>query len=398
MDIHFCDICSESVPESDLAKGRAVRRKGRVVCVKCEYAMTGEHPPGAEPKAAPGPKKGQAAGTARKSEEKKASPPATVPTPGGAPLPAQAPVSHRPAHHPRSSTGAAVAVALSTVALFLAAGAAVFLFQQIERERQNAADDIADLRRELAQGNRLLDARLDNRMTSLDERFGELSSGDQALESEMEELYGHQRRDMEELRLELVRLSGKLGEIEAKALNVDRHELDLARMNTQVANLREEILRFGERVANPAPMAGLQGESSAQGSLGRPEWWPTVADLESGNASTRWQAVQSLGNTGDSDVAEHLFPMLRDPDIFVRMATARILGDLAVMEGVPPLIDALEDSEASVREAAVVALRSITGVDMRFDPTANEGERAKRIKDWRDWWRKTGEKLSGGDA
>jgi hypothetical protein len=40
MDIHFCDLCNESVPQSDLDLGRAFVRRGRVVCASCERAMT----------------------------------------------------------------------------------------------------------------------------------------------------------------------------------------------------------------------------------------------------------------------------------------------------------------------------------------------------------------------
>ncbi len=36
MDIHFCDLCNESVPQSDLDQGRAYVRRGRVICAACE--------------------------------------------------------------------------------------------------------------------------------------------------------------------------------------------------------------------------------------------------------------------------------------------------------------------------------------------------------------------------
>ena len=41
MEIQFCDLCNESVPEGDLAAGRAYLRKGRVVCSDCDAAMGG---------------------------------------------------------------------------------------------------------------------------------------------------------------------------------------------------------------------------------------------------------------------------------------------------------------------------------------------------------------------
>jgi hypothetical protein len=80
--------------------------------------------------------------------------------------------------------------------------------------------------------------------------------------------------------------------------------------------------------------------------------------------------------------------MLADNDVFVRMACARVLGDLGQTTAVPALIDALEDAEAPVREAASIALRSVTGKDLRFDPLGNEADRAKKVKAWREWWKK----------
>jgi HEAT repeat protein len=73
------------------------------------------------------------------------------------------------------------------------------------------------------------------------------------------------------------------------------------------------------------------------------------------------------------------------------MATARVLGDLKSTSAVPALIDALEDSEAAVREAALGALRALTGKDLRFDPMASEAERSKKVKAWREWWKKVEE-------
>jgi len=70
-----------------------------------------------------------------------------------------------------------------------------------------------------------------------------------------------------------------------------------------------------------------------------------------------------------------------------------VLGDLASPVGVEPLIDALADVEGAVRESAIDALRRITKRDLEFDPQGSEPERAKRAKQWRDWWSKEREKL-----
>ena len=45
MKILFCDLCNESVPQSELDAGRAFMRKGRVICLKCDQLMTQREEP-----------------------------------------------------------------------------------------------------------------------------------------------------------------------------------------------------------------------------------------------------------------------------------------------------------------------------------------------------------------
>ena len=45
--------------------------------------------------------------------------------------------------------------------------------------------------------------------------------------------------------------------------------------------------------------------------------------------------------------------------------------------------------------SSVVSLRSITGRSFKFDPGAKEVDRAKRIKAWRDWWKKSADDFIG---
>jgi hypothetical protein len=40
---------------------------------------------------------------------------------------------------------------------------------------------------------------------------------------------------------------------------------------------------------------------------------------------------------------------------------------------------------------AWIALRVITGKDLKFDSFAPEAERAKRAKAWSEWWKKEGD-------
>ena len=84
-----------------------------------------------------------------------------------------------------------------------------------------------------------------------------------------------------------------------------------------------------------------------------------------------------------------IVPALSDEDIFIRMVTASALGELGSPVAIPALIDALEDEESAVREAAYTALRTLTKKDLPFDPISEDAAaRALRVKAWRDWWEK----------
>ena len=214
--------------------------------------------------------------------------------------------------------------------------------------------------------------------------------------SKLDELDVGQQASLDDLRAEAARLAARMTEVDRLIATVERNASQLAQVATTTADLHDELLQMGSRLSEvaDAPAARLVPEAAAP-EAALPEWYPIVAELENQNSGKRWQAVSSLGATHDPAVAEHLTAMLKDPDIFVRMATARILGDLEAPIGIGPLIDALEDPETSVREAAVVSLRSLTGRTFRYDPNAREADRAKRVKAWRDWWKKAADEYLG---
>ena len=77
--------------------------------------------------------------------------------------------------------------------------------------------------------------------------------------------------------------------------------------------------------------------------------------------------------------------MLKDGDVFVRMAAARVLGELGSLDAAGGLIEALGDAEPAVREAAVVSLRLLSGKDFQFDHLGSEAERRKVQSAWQKW-------------
>src|SRR5262245_35426012 len=98
-NVSFCDLCNESIPQADLDQGRAVRRNERLICAACEAAMS------SRPMTDAGPDVGASA-----AHSTQHLPPAPA-AEGG-------------------SSVVVVALALSALALIVAAGAAFFALVQ----------------------------------------------------------------------------------------------------------------------------------------------------------------------------------------------------------------------------------------------------------------------------
>ena len=148
----------------------------------------------------------------------------------------------------------------------------------------------------------------------------------------------------------------------------------------------------GEGAAEPAASEPAVEEPEAP-----PPWMGLVDQLSSPNTSARWQAVVALGDTNDPAVSEFLLEALVDEDIFIRMVTARVLGDLGSPTGIPALIEALDDPESAVREAAYIALKAVTKRDFSFDPVDEDAsDRARQIRAWRDWWERERDNYAEG--
>jgi len=376
MKIHFCDLCNESVPEADFKTGRAFLRQGRVVCATCEALMSSDE--------APAPRLGRASvGGSMGGAAATFAAPSGV---GGASA-ALPPLLDARGAGAGTQGGGWVAV----VALLLAVGSAWYLWGELDRARSEVGrleaaldSEVREVRRDLdssSQRARDRERELELRLSAgADRRQGELEASLLDLRDDLRAAVGEQ----ESLEVELARL----------AQRQENGERDLGRrlddLTAQSLNARQTLDGLATRIEQ----AEAQGAARAaalpldQIPVGRPAHAAELADLRSDTAGTRWNAVQSLGETGDPEVVPHLLPLFGDPDVFVRMAVARVCGDLANPVAVDALIDALEDEEPVVREAAMAALHIITGRDFRFDPAAKPPERAKRVKAWREWWAK----------
>lgn len=385
MDIRFCDICNESVPQSDLELGRAFLRKGRVVCATCEAAMShpdeggwgeelelqgGAPTPGAHP-----------AGVHEVPR-----PPAYA---GGFPFDPYA-AHPAPQPRPRGGGGALLAGLIGAFALAAATVSTLVLTDRLEGLRNEERAEGRRLEAELSRQTERLEAQLERvRIEDRELLRGEIARG----EADGDRARGELAARLGELAARVEALAGMARRMDELSLQVEGERRERAALESSLAQVQRDVHVLAERWME-ALAAGdvVQERAAAPPVRAEPAWAEHVPGLDSPNAATRWSAVTALGQTKDPAVVPHLVGMLTDPDIFVRTATARILGDLGSEEGVPALLDALEDPELSVREASNVALQRITGQDFKFAADAPEAERARRVKAWRDWWKKKNER------
>jgi hypothetical protein len=398
MKIHFCDLCNESVPQADLDQGRAILRKGRVICATCDRAMS--------PHVADAPVAAPAVVIAEVVEEVvlPPSPPEPVALPVGLfahePPPAltSAFPHHASAAARREGSGG---LWLAVLGLLFTAGTIFVLDERIQDVERRAADTSRLLQdrtqellavqhhaTELADAQRDVERRVNQRITDEKARREGLSTDLARIQQENSDLSAR-----------LAALGTAIASLEQKSGSGSFDlEKRFAALSARVAHGEDEARALAEKITaieTAPPVVAAAEPTPAAAAAPETAWHQQLEGLKSDSDSARWEAVTALGATKDPQTLPYLTPMLKDKYLFVRMATARVLGEMGFKSSVPALIDALDDEESAVREAVNLALRTITGKDFKFDPLAIDAERARRVKAWRDWWKKEGEPPSG---
>jgi hypothetical protein len=399
MDIYFCDLCNESVPQIDLDQGRAWQRGNRVVCSTCERLMSEGAKSVLAARTASAAKSATMAaavtGLAVAEREETDASVSTEPAPSASPTRDAVPA-------PRGGGGWFVGV----LALLVAGGVAYVGFDRIDATRValEASDariekDRAQLSDHVNEMERTLAGRIQaSEMQGAQERTSQIAgltssfSGLKSQVTETSQALATLRREIDEMRAQ--------GNTATDASNerLGKITQDLTDMQGQVAFHNDRLIELEERV-HALAQASSPLASSAQGAApgtGAPAWQPMLADLSGAQASVRLDALYALAQTGDAGVIPYVIPMLEDVDLFVRMAAARVLENMKAKSAVPALIDALEDPETVVTESASFALKEITGKDFGFEPEEGPADRAKKVKAWREWWKKEGEAFLAG--
>jgi len=138
------------------------------------------------------------------------------------------------------------------------------------------------------------------------------------------------------------------------------------------------------------------------GALGDLRHKPAVPDLiklsADANAAIAADAVRALGNIGGRSALKTLLGVLTSSGALkkkykhaadvslVRSAAAFALGMLGDTAAVRELLRALRDPDRRVRQHADLALRTMSGRNVRFKANAPEAERERAAKVWDAWW------------
>ncbi len=405
MKIQFCDLCSESVPDADFSLGRAFRRQGRVICAACDSSMStsrgssnGDSSASSYGSGAFG--SGDSSAAERDPTRLSAgvgpgSRSAVVP----APAPAAVAAPPVPSSVPRPKVSAPGWT--SVLSLILVLGGGYYLYGEVQSLHAADSSFQGEVGKDLGRLDKNLDTvslKAQRRVKELEDRLaGTISSNqeswkgsNQTLQTEIATITKH----ISTLDTSLARLEGlQKTDSTENGRRLDGFLAESMRLRVELRELSERLERAEGQMGSErnVPLAAA-AVAPVQKAL---PYAAHLVDLKSDVAGTRWNAVSALGETGDPEVVPHLIPHLKDSNSFVRMAVARVFGDLNSPLAIEPLIDALEDDEPVVREAAMQALRTISGRDFRFDPQAKESDRKKRVAAWRAWWAKSSQDFVG---
>ncbi len=332
LEVHFCNICNASIPESALRDGKAIRIDDKV-----------------------------------------------VPTASGEPRPA-------------TSNGGLLAGAF--VLLVAVTAAAVFLDWRLSQESMRVGQDIGGFGTRVERvADRLdaIDARLTKSVATTDleplaERLADVekavAESDQRVGAATEGTGGRLdalKASLEAIHDEQVKMSARF-----------------ALLQDEVRSLGGEIadLRATPRAAPQQPVPGTpdavpdEPPKPAVDDGLPPEIAHNVARLGDADDGARFDAVEKLLATKDERVYPLILPLAKDSDVWVRRLVIEGLASYHSKDTVDALITALADPESIVRYEAYNSLKKLTGQEIPFDPDGSSEQRAAAQRRWKQWWDK----------
>ena len=338
LEVFFCDLCNESVPQTDIAGGKAIRIKGRVIGACCTVAMSA---------------------TLKKPQVR-------VPGTSGV-----------------VATGVIVLAGVAAAAAFLdwrlsnENGALGRRLAAVEEGTRSGQDRMIKLEEAVTQiGARLnfdgLAARLDTVDTCVDNARNSLELRATRIEESLQAVSESGRSGITEQREALAGIKATVQEVFA-----------------EVAALRA-MPSSPPVAANPTAEPVLATLAPASATVEPdlpPELKHQVIALGDEDPGTRFASVDKLLRSRDLRVLSALLPMAKDANTFVRRLTVEGLRDFRRADSIETLLISLADPEPIVRLTAHASLRAITSQRIEFDDSS-AGTRSSGQRRWQDWWDK----------
>ncbi|MHC5062851.1 MAG: HEAT repeat domain-containing protein [Planctomycetota bacterium] len=334
LEVFFCDLCGTSVPATDLDRARAERMHGKIIGHCCLTDL-------------------------------------------------------RPNTNAGSTRGALMAGVL--VLMVAVASLGIFVDWRLT--------DDAQVRR--GEASRVMDMLRgqDDRLGSVEAQLLEVpASGD------LEDL----QRGSENLRDGLINLDQSLArsldasdaklQVLMESMGELRRAIDL--QSARIADMQEQsdqaLRDLSGLLAQPGSLSmasGPENSSFPNSAAGRGGALPEelarhLPALRDSDAGTRFEAVDELLQSGDEAVYDHILPLAKDPDPFVRRLVLEGLAGDRDITAVDTLLLALGDEESLVRYTAIASLKKLTGQSFPFDAEASADQRSAMEKRWTQWWSK----------
>lgn len=328
-EVHFCNLCDQSVPQDHLEDGSAVRHGGRILCATCRDVM-------------------QLAATGQRVK----------------------------------SSRAGVMVPLLVGLIGWGAAAYVWLeLRDLEGDASlTASAQSAEQTQRLQRVSDGLDRRLealDARATALDaDLLGLRQSTARAAENVQEQLLMLEKaiEPLPDLTDALTRQDQQLRETQTSRTLAEQDLRDLrGAVEALRAGLTELDQRFAAGAAAPAA-AGFPAETES-----------LLSQLRDPDPLRRSVAIETLSHDPDPRLAPYVAPLLKDSYEMNRYYAATHLGKLKARDSAAALVEALLDDYSLVRKAANEALVAISGQNLNYDAKGSEGERRKGYERWKQW-------------
>ncbi len=350
MDILFCDRCHESIPDADLESGKAVRVAGKVLHVPCAFR-----------RALPGP-----------------------------------------------------ARTVTFLLALAAAGGAAYAVARVSGMGDDASDRAA-LRTACQEDVRASVARLEAVVE--DRRRADRDATQAAVNTAVA---GAAERLGEQQRNGLSLLSGKLdGYATEQSRRIEGLEEKIGRAARMLEDVRDLAARSGaalpppapgmDPTAPPAPVPPTPVPPSPAGPALPPPAGPgappvaadpegirrhqeafekAIRKLRDPDNGIAFSATYDLRDLKDLAATPYLVETLKvHKDYYVRMGAATTLGELRSCDAVAALLDALDDKDDIVQQAAAEALTTITNQDQRWVVGLTKKERKAKRDEWAKWWK-----------